>query len=322
MVPLSLEDKRRSGKLRNGSELIRQVPAIVLFYYNSPAPPELIGDGKVSVVWPHWTGFMKRFFRYTGWVLGGLLFLLSGPILLATSGSLQGAESWQTATRESAGIAPSPGAAQEAIVQVYGARAWSWRGYFAVHTWIATKEKGADHYQVHQVIGWRNHVVNSGPGEPDRHWYGARPELYADIRGALAEKLIPRIYEAVDSYPFPTEYQAWPGPNSNTFVAWVIRQVPGLDVALPNHAIGKDYLVDQIVAEVPGGAGYQVSFGGYFGLLAGVREGVELNVLGLSFGINPLALGIKLPGIGELALRNTNPMPSDSDQTAGAGWEL
>jgi hypothetical protein len=252
---------------------------------------------------------MKRFFKYAGWFFGGLLLLLSGPILLATSGSLQGAESWQTATRESAGIAPSPEAAQEAIVQVYGARAWSWRGYFAVHTWIATKEKDANHYKVHQVIGWLNYVVSSRPGEPDRHWYGAKPELYADIRGKEAEELIPDIYQAVASYPYPSDYEAWPGPNSNTFVAWVVREVPGLEVALPSHAIGKDYLGNQFVAEVPGGAGYQISLGGYFGLLAGIREGLELNVLGLSFGVNPLALGIKLPGIGELALRNTNPMP-------------
>ena len=114
------------------------------------------------------------------------------------------------------------------------------------------------------------------------------------------------------SYPYPTEYEAWPGPNSNTFVAWVIREVEGLDVALPNHAIGKDYLGDSIIAEVPGGAGYQVSLGGYFGVLAGIREGLELNLLGLSFGINPLALGVKLPGIGELALRNANPMTKPS----------
>ncbi|MBW7470674.1 DUF3750 domain-containing protein [Marinobacter sp. F4218] len=251
---------------------------------------------------------MKRLLKYTAWPLAGLFLLLVGPVLLATSSSLQGAESWQTASRESAGIAPRPEQHEGAIIQVYGARAWSWRGYFAVHTWIATKEKGADEYRVHEVTGWRSYVVNSRPGEPDRHWYGARPELYADVRGAEAETLIPSIYEAIERYPYPTEYEAWPGPNSNTFIAWVIREVPGLEVALPSNAIGKDYLGNSVVAEVPGGAGYQFSLGGYFGLLAGVREGLELNILGLSLGVNPLALGIKLPGIGELALRNPNPM--------------
>ncbi|WP_303290496.1 DUF3750 domain-containing protein [Marinobacter sp. SS5-14b] len=251
---------------------------------------------------------MKRFALYSGWILGALLLLLSGPILLAASGSQPERNSWQTATRESAGIAPDPAQVHEAIVQVYGARAWSWRGYFAVHTWVATKEEGADHFKVHEVTGWRRHVVNSRPDDPDRHWYGAKPELYADIRGKQAKALIPDIYTAVASYPYATEYEAWPGPNSNTFVAWVIRETPDLNVALPNHAIGKDYLGSRIGASTPGGGGYQLSLGGYFGVLAGVREGVELNILGLSLGVNPLALGIKLPGIGELALRNTNPM--------------
>ncbi|AZT84738.1 DUF3750 domain-containing protein [Marinobacter sp. NP-4(2019)] len=255
---------------------------------------------------------MKRPFRYTAWFVAGLFILLTGPLFLATSGSLQSAESWQTASRDSAGIAPRPGETEEAIIQVYGARAWSWRGYFAVHTWISTKETGADHYRVHEVTGWRRYVVSSSPGDPDRHWYGARPTLYADIRGEEAEQLIPAIYDAVASYPFPEEYEAWPGPNSNTFVAWVIREVPGLDVALPNHAIGKDYLGDRVIAEVPGGTGYQFSLGGYFGVLAGIREGLELNVMGLSLGVNPLGLGIKLPGIGELALRSTNPMPANT----------
>ena len=136
---------------------------------------------------------MKRFLKYTSWFVGAVLLLLSGPILLATSGSLQGAESWQTATRESARIAPLPEQADEAIVQVYGARAWSWRGYFAVPTWIATKEKGASHYLFHEVTGWLSYVVNSRPGEPDSHWHGAKTEPYADIPGAEAEKLIPDI---------------------------------------------------------------------------------------------------------------------------------
>ncbi|KRW82120.1 DUF3750 domain-containing protein [Marinobacter sp. P4B1] len=84
---------------------------------------------------------------------------------------------------------------------------WIWRGYFAVHTWVATKEEGADHYKVHEVTGWRQYVVNSRPDDPDRHWYGAKPELYADIRGEDAAAMIPDIYKAVESYPYLTGYQ-------------------------------------------------------------------------------------------------------------------
>ena len=62
---------------------------------------------------------------------------------------------WRTASREPAGIAPDPQQEQAAVIEVYGADAFSWRGWFAIHTWIATKEAGADQYKVHEVVGWR-----------------------------------------------------------------------------------------------------------------------------------------------------------------------
>ena len=256
-----------------------------------------------------------------------LAFLLAGPLLLAACAGFQDSGSWRTADRTSAGIAPTPAQENGAVVQVYGARAYNWRGYFSLHTWISTKAAGASRYYVHEVTGWRHYVVQSRPDDPDRAWYGATPELIADIRGERAGRIIEQLDEVIAEYPYPTEYKAWPGPNSNTFVAWVIRQIPEMEVALPNHAIGKDFLGNGVLSEVPGGTGYQLSLGGYLGVLAGVREGVELNILGLSLGVNPMGLGIKLPGIGELALRNTNPMPEDPAQktegvvseTAGAG---
>jgi hypothetical protein len=245
--------------------------------------------------------------------------LLIGPLFLAACASFQDSGSWRTADRSSAGLAPTPEQEPGAVVQVYGARAYSWRGYFAVHTWISTKEAGSDQYYVHEVTGWRHYVVQSRPGEPDRAWYGSQPSLIADFRGDRAQKIIAQLDDVIGRYPYPTTYEAWPGPNSNTFIAWVIREIPEMDVALPNHAIGKDYLGDDLIAQVPGGTGYQLSLGGYFGILAGTREGLELNILGLSMGVNPLGLGIKLPGVGELGLRNTNPMAEATPQLEGAG---
>ena len=96
---------------------------------------------------------MRSVLKVSAWLMAALLCLLAGPLLLATSSSLQGAESWHTASRASAGIAPRPDQYQDAIVQVYGARAWSWRGYFAVHTWIATKEAGASDFLAFSAPG-------------------------------------------------------------------------------------------------------------------------------------------------------------------------
>ena len=234
-----------------------------------------------------------------------LIALLIGPVLALAGGTVRLGQDWRTADRSSAGIAPAPSDAQEAIASVWAARAFNWRGLLAVHTWVATKPGGASHYTVHQVIGWRGrgggNVVVSSPDLPDRFWYGQPPRLVKELRGPAAESAIPKILEAVDTYPYTHEYRLWPGPNSNTFTAYIARRVPELGVELPVIAIGKDYLEGgRLFATAPGGRGFQISLFGLAGVIIGVEEGVELNLLGLVFGIDPLGPAIKLPGIGRI----------------------
>ena len=240
----------------------------------------------------------KRFRR------GGFVFLASFAALFLLAMSRVTAQDWRTASSEPVGLAPDPAVTPEAVVQVYGARTWGWRGNFGVHTWVAVKPAKADTYTVYEVIGWRlrwsDTVVAIHNRVADARWYGNAPELYADKRGAEAEKLIPRIDAAARSYPYAGEYTAWPGPNSNTFVAWITRAVPELEVDLPPTAIGKDYLGGAIFGAAPSGSGMQFSLGGLFALTASGVEGLELNVLGLTFGINPFDPSLKLPLVGRL----------------------
>jgi hypothetical protein len=153
---------------------------------------------------------------------------------------------WRTASRESAGIAPDPRTNNEAVIQVYGADAWGWRGWFAIHTWVSAKRKGETEYTVFDVVGWRNYrgqpIVSAQKDVPDRYWYGAKPILIKEHRGAGVDDLIDQIEQAVESYPWKDEYQAFPGPNSNTFVAWIAKQVPELELDLPFAAIGSGYI--------------------------------------------------------------------------------
>jgi hypothetical protein len=213
-------------------------------------------------------------------------------------------QDWRTASHEPAGLAPDPAVTHEAVVQVYGARTWGWRGTFGVHTWVAVKPANASAYTVYEVIGWRlrwaDSVVAIHQRAADARWYGSLPELYADKRGEEAAKLIPRIDAAARAYPHPNEYQAWPGPNSNTFTAWITRAVPELGVDLPPTAIGKDYIPGAIVGAAPSGRGVQLSLGGLLALTASGVEGLELNLLGLTFGLNPFDPALKLPLIGRL----------------------
>lgn len=153
---------------------------------------------------------------------------------------------WRTASRESAGIAANPSIEKQALIEFYAADAFSWRGWFAVHTWIAIKPEDAASYTVYEVVGWR---LNRGlpalreyqTTTPDTYWYGAKPEKILSIKGTKAAELIPKITEAVSRYPWANDYTLFPGPNSNTFPAWVGLQVKELGLKMPFRAIGSGY---------------------------------------------------------------------------------
>jgi hypothetical protein len=143
-------------------------------------------------------------------------------------------------------IAPSPAQHRDAVIQVYGANVWGFRGKFAIHTWLATKARGAATYKIYQVIGWRlrrgNPVVSVTEGDPARPWFGSAPILLHEIRGEKAQVLIDNVDEAVLRYPFAHEYKMWPGPNSNSFTAWIGLEVPDLNLSLPAKAIGQSWM--------------------------------------------------------------------------------
>ena len=165
------------------------------------------------------------------------------PLILAACNSDRG--EWHTSSRASAGFAPLPVDEPEAVIQAYAAAAWGWRGWFGDHTWVATKKPGADSYTVYEVIGWRlrynGSVVRIARDVPDRFWFGARPKLLLDVRGAPAVALVDRVDAAARRYPYAAEYKVFPGPNSNTFTAWIARQVPELQLKLPFRAFGRGY---------------------------------------------------------------------------------
>lgn len=217
---------------------------------------------------------------------------------------------WQEASRESANLVPLAQNDAEAQVQIYSAKAFSWRGKFSRHTWIATKQKNADSYKVYHVLMWATYFGSDGvvmiqEDLPDRYWYDAKPKIIFSASSQEAESLIPQIDAAAKSYPYQKFYRAYPGPNSNTFVSHIIRSVPNLKVALPNNAIGKDWLGHKFFALSESKTGIQFSFYGMFGIIIGKVEGIEINIIGLSFGIDFMQPALKLPAVGRVGIRNS-----------------
>jgi len=149
-------------------------------------------------------------------------------------------------------------------------------------------------------------VVQRNYAIPDGLWYGAHPKILVDHRGDGVDAMISQIETAIKNYPYADTYRSYPGPNSNTFLAHIGREVPALKLDLPANAIGKDYRpITRPLGVSPSGNGLQISFLGLLGLSIGIEEGVEMNILGLNFGLDLNSPGLRLPFIGRLGMSDT-----------------
>jgi hypothetical protein len=210
---------------------------------------------------------------------------------------------WWEARWTSAGILPAPADDPEPRVYVFSARTAGWRSIFAVHTWIVVKPAHAEAYTRYDVTGFGRRPIRVNGYVPDSYWIGHRPELVAAIGGDRAAAAIPKIEHAIADYAFAGEgtYRLWPGPNSNTFVATVLRTVPELDVAMPPEAIGKDFRADgALLGLTESGTGVEMSLYGLVGLKVGWVEGIEMNLLTLVAGLDARRPALKVPAFGRI----------------------
>jgi len=212
-----------------------------------------------------------------------------------------GARSWRQADWSSTGLLPPATADKEARVIVFTGTTGAWKGIFSVHSWIVYKAPNARSWTRYDVVGWGNPVrTNNWP--PDGRWFGNLPVAIADVSGNEAEKLIPRIEASVADYRYAKngDYRIWPGPNSNSFVAAVLRSVPELGVALPPNAVGRDYRNGFYAGLTDSRTGVEINLNGLAGLKLGWVEGLEVNLLGLVAGLDVRHPGVKLPGFGHI----------------------
>jgi hypothetical protein len=248
-----------------------------------------------------WSNFIVRPIRLA---LAAFTLAFLAPLSLHAAWwlSQEHAPSWDKANWASADLLPPASAKPEALVHIYAARVGRWRGIFAHHSWIVVKERGAATYTRFDVVGW-GRPLRTNLRDADGRWFGNIPERVAAIEGPRAEALIAKIRAAVARYPHAADgdYSAWPGPNSNSFVAYVLAAIPEAEIALPPTAIGKDFRDDGWFAGLtPSATGLQLSVFGLAGVSLGWVEGVEVNVLGLVAGVDIRRPALKLPGFGRL----------------------
>ena len=210
--------------------------------------------------------------------------------------------SWRDADWSSVGMLPKPSEHPEARLVVFSGRTGGLKGLFSVHSWVVLKRDGARAWTRYDVVGWGSPVRQNG-WAADGRWYGDIPHIIADVRGAGAAALIPKVEAAVKDYRYAHagDYRMWPGPNSNTFVATVLRAVPELGVALPPNAIGSDFRAEGFYFGLTGSrTGIELNLWSLFGIKLGWIEGLEVNVLGLVAGLDLRRPALKLPAFGRI----------------------
>ncbi|MCB5202930.1 DUF3750 domain-containing protein [Neorhizobium sp. T786] len=209
---------------------------------------------------------------------------------------------WSDARWSSAKILPEASASEDAAIYIFSAMTGGLKGAVASHAWIVTKGKGADVYNRYDKVGWGS-PIRRNHRPPDAYWYSNPPQLVKVVTGVDAELLIPKVEGAIAAYPYaePGGYQIFPGPNSNTFVAYVLRTVPELGAVLPPHAVGRDYLPDgEFVHVDTDWRDVHVTLRGLIGVSAGLRSGFEVHFLGLVAGLDFANPGIKVPALGRI----------------------
>jgi len=245
---------------------------------------------------------MIRLFRKTLlWIF--VLFIVPALGSMIWWANIDRPDSWRAADWSSAKILPAPLSNKQAVIHVMSARTGGMKGALSQHSWIVTKAKNAQRYNRYDKVGWGS-PVRKNAYAPDARWYSNPPQLIRTIRGKRAENLIIQVEKAIATYPHARRggYKLWPGPNSNSFVAHVLRQVPELGIVLPPNAVGRDYIAGgKFLHIAPDGKDLKLSLFGLAGLSAGYRSGFELNFLGLVAGFDIINPALKIPGFGRVS---------------------
>lgn len=229
------------------------------------------------------------------------VYLLPGLAAAGLWATRERPANWREAKWTSSRMLPDPAQDLPARVTIFAAATGGLKGAFAVHSWIAVKRENAASYDRYDVVGWGNPVRKNGY-DADAYWYSNPPRKVWELTGPAAEALIPRIEAAIAAYPHNQRggYRMWPGPNSNSFVAYVMRSVPEIDAVLPPNAVGRDYIAQGGFYHYDPAGDINLTLYGLVGISAGMKSGFEMHVLGLVAGVDFRRPAVKVPAFGRI----------------------
>lgn len=153
-----------------------------------------------------------------------------------------------------------------------------WYTVLAEHSWVDIKNGDEGSWQRVEITnttsGPKVFPITAGKVRTT-HRFGNRSSVLSVAVGDEARLAIPVIRTFTEQYEL--DYEAWPGPNSNTFISDLLDAVDGIDAQLHHNSAGKDFP------------------GGYFDLGFDWSGGIELHLMQLTLGVSFWPPAIKLP---------------------------
>lgn len=186
---------------------------------------------------------------------------------------------------------------------------------WAHHAWFDIKRGGEDHWTRVEVMAsaafQRRDVlsiaaISSRAARALERWDERAVHLHQVVRGPDAERIGAELLRLARGYPDAAVYNGWPGPNSNTFVERLGRQVDGLRFQLHHDAVGKDCEWVLRAGTTATGTGLELETP-LCGVQLGLEEGLELHVLQLTFGLDLWPPALELPFLPRLGFPATSP---------------
>lgn len=118
-------------------------------------------------------------------------------------------------------------------------------GMVAVHYWFVTNDAG-------MLERWEVWQTPNAGGQSVGHLHRNLMHPHSNVGGGptrlahvwtdtLAEQITNTLHESWVQYPYQHQYRVVPGPNSNTFAAWVLRQA-GISYRLSWKGIGRNFM--------------------------------------------------------------------------------
>ncbi len=165
---------------------------------------------------------------------------------------------------------------------------------FATHTYLDYRENEQSPWMRVEVYNPKSGVVNHEITDEEAHSkirFNERVRILSQSDGKANPHFARDIRVFAEAYD-DSIYRAYPGPNSNTFMEKMIRQVDGINAILDHNAIGKEY--GYYAGKTTGGTGLKLQTP-ILGVSIGLKEGVEISTFGFSTGVSFYPPSIRIP---------------------------